>query len=45
LNMTDVIDECLSKNGNVSIFPLHEYWADVGTHQNLENARNKFENI
>ena len=43
LNMTDVIDECLSKNGNVSVFPLHEYWTDIGTHQDLENARNKFE--
>ena len=41
--MTDVIDECLNKNGNVSVFPLHEYWTDIGTHQDLENARNKFE--
>jgi dTDP-glucose pyrophosphorylase len=44
-NMTDVIDECLTKNGNVSVFPLHEYWSDIGTHQDLEHARNKFDSM
>ena len=42
LNMTDVIEQCLNDKGNVSVFPLYEYWTDIGTHQDLDCARNKF---
>jgi NDP-sugar pyrophosphorylase family protein len=41
-NMTDVIEQCLDDEGNVSVFPLHEYWTDIGTHKDLEDARNEF---
>ena len=40
--MTDVIEQCLNDKGNVSVFPLYEYWTDIGTHQDLDCARNKF---
>ena len=43
LNMTDVIDQCLTKGGAVSVFPIHEYWTDIGTHKDLESVRNKFD--
>lgn len=42
LNMTDVIEQCISDGGSVSVFPLHEYWSDIGTEADLENARNEF---
>ena len=40
--MTDVIDQCIVDGLNVSVFPLHEYWADIGTEQDLHAARFKF---
>lgn len=42
LNMTDVIEKCISLGGNVSVFPLHEYWSDIGTEKDLQTARLKF---
>lgn len=42
LNMTDLISLCLDKNIKVSLFPIHEYWADIGTYEDLEKARSRF---
>ena len=42
LNMTDVIDQCIGDGANVSVFPLHEYWSDIGTERDLHAARSKF---
>ncbi|MBN1379004.1 MAG: nucleotidyltransferase family protein [Gammaproteobacteria bacterium] len=41
-NMTDIIRDCFSKNKPVAVFPLHEYWSDVGTLDDLEKARALF---
>lgn len=38
-NMTDIIETCLANNNPVAIFPLHEYWSDIGTPDDLEKAR------
>ncbi len=38
-NMTDVVETCLRLNFPVSVFPLHEYWSDIGTPGDLEAAR------
>jgi dTDP-glucose pyrophosphorylase len=38
-NMTDVVETCLSQNLPVAVFPLHEYWSDIGTPDDLEKAR------
>jgi dTDP-glucose pyrophosphorylase len=41
-NMTDLINACLSQNRAVSVFPVHEYWSDIGTPADLDKARNLF---
>ncbi len=38
-NMTDLIDACLARNLPVVVFPVHEYWNDIGTPDDLEKAR------
>jgi len=38
-NMTDLIEQCLVDKENVSVFPVHEYWTDIGTLSDLEKAR------
>lgn len=39
LNMTEIIDACLARGMPVSVFPVHEYWSDIGTPDDLEKAR------
>jgi dTDP-glucose pyrophosphorylase len=41
-NMTDLIDTCLLRNLPVTVFPVHEYWNDIGTPDDLEKARVHF---
>jgi dTDP-glucose pyrophosphorylase len=41
-NMTDLIDSCLAKALPVAVFPVHEYWNDIGTPGDLEKARVHF---
>ena len=41
-NMTDLIDHCLMKSEVISVFPVHEYWSDIGTPSDLEEARKKY---
>ncbi len=38
-NMTDVVDICLDRGFPVAVFPVHEYWSDIGTPDDLEKAR------
>lgn len=38
-NMTDLVEICLSRNQPVAVFPLHEYWSDIGTPDDLAKAR------
>jgi dTDP-glucose pyrophosphorylase len=38
-NMTDLVDRCLLDNDIVSVFPVHEYWSDIGTLSDLDKAR------
>ncbi len=38
-NMTDLIDSFLGLKKKVSVFPLYEYWSDIGTLEDLEKAR------
>lgn len=39
LNMTEIIDACLARGMPVAVFPVHEYWSDIGTPDDLEKAR------
>jgi dTDP-glucose pyrophosphorylase len=41
-NMTDLIESCLSQGWTVAVFPVHEYWSDIGTPDDLEKARRLF---
>lgn len=41
-NMTDLVDACLAASHNVAVFPVHEFWSDIGTHADLEKARELF---
>lgn len=41
-NMTDLIEVCISAGRNVAVFPVHEYWSDIGTPADLEQARRIF---
>ncbi len=43
-NMTDLIETGLGKGRHVAVFPLHEYWSDIGTPADLEQARRMFAN-
>lgn len=41
-NMTDLVEICLSKKLPVAVFPVYEYWNDIGTPDDLEKARVHF---
>lgn len=43
LDMTDLIERCVASAHPVAVFPLHEYWSDIGTPDDLEKARSFFE--
>ncbi len=38
-DMTDLIDVLLQQKKNVVSFPLHEYWRDIGQHEDYANAQ------
>lgn len=38
-NMTDLIEHSISENSGVAVFPVHEYWSDIGTHAELDKTR------
>jgi len=41
-NMTDLIEACLRECRSVAVFPVHEYWSDIGTPADLDRARTLF---
>ncbi len=41
-NMTDLIDRFIASGKPVGVFPVHEYWSDIGTPADLEKARSLF---
>ena len=38
LNMTDLLDKLLSEGHKISIFPVHEYWIDIGQQESYNKA-------
>lgn len=38
-NMTDLIELSITQEPGVAVFPVHEYWSDIGTHAELDKAR------
>jgi len=41
-NMTDLVDRCLAAGRPVAVFPVHEFWSDIGTPADLAKARSQF---
>jgi dTDP-glucose pyrophosphorylase len=41
-DMTELITECLARRKAVAVFPVHEYWTDIGTPADLEKAQRLF---
>lgn len=41
-NMTDIITRAITAGKTVSVFPIHEYWTDIGNPNDLERARRQF---
>ena len=38
-DMTDLIHRLLDGGGTVVSFPIHEYWVDIGQHQDYRRAQ------
>lgn len=45
LDMPDLLERVGERFGKVSLFPLREYWLDVGSHGSLEKARLDFKQL
>jgi len=41
-DMTQLITDCLAGRKAVAVFPVHEYWTDIGTPADLEKAQRLF---
>ena len=44
LDMPTLVERVQKEMGQATLFPLREYWLDVGTHRSLEQANNDFNN-
>lgn len=44
-DMTDLFDLLLQKKDQVSIFPIREYWLDIGQRADLERANGEFREV
>ena len=42
IDMPDLLQKCQAKNMPVAVFPIHEFWTDIGTKADLVNARRVF---
>lgn len=38
-DMPDLVTRAINSKLKVSVFPVHEFWLDVGTHESLEQAK------
>tara|TARA_B100001989_G_C24550071_1_gene473807 strand:+ start:3649 stop:4695 length:1047 start_codon:yes stop_codon:yes gene_type:complete len=44
INMTDIIEEKININ-NISVYPIHEKWIDIGNIDDFKKASEKFEEL
>jgi len=42
IDMTDVMSNAIAVGQHVSVFPIHEYWADIGSHGDLKQVLDEF---
>ena len=45
LDMPDLINSCLLRNEKVSMFPIHEYWLDIGRMSDFKRAQSDIINF
>jgi dTDP-glucose pyrophosphorylase len=43
VDMPDVISRAIAAGSRVSVFPIHEYWTDIGSPSDLQNALAEFQ--
>ena len=44
IDMTDVVEHALSDGKRVGAFPVHEYWLDIGNHEQYARAQEDYPN-
>lgn len=44
-DMTTLFDDLLARGGHGIVFPVHEYWIDIGQFDDLERARTDFSGV
>lgn len=42
LDMPQLINRCLSQQASVQVFPVHEYWLDIGQYDDFERAQDDY---
>jgi dTDP-glucose pyrophosphorylase len=43
IDMTSLFERTVKENWTTAVFPLREYWLDIGRHSDLDTARSDFE--
>ena len=43
--MPELLKECMDDNETVSMYPLHEYWLDIGKMQDFERAQLEYHQV
>ena len=44
IDMPNLLEQLIKKGKSVSIFPIHEYWLDIGHMKEYESAHDSFSN-
>ena len=42
IDITDLFQEASKNNNNINVFPLHEYWIDIGLPDSFERAKQEY---
>ena len=45
MDMTDYFTHCIAQEKNMLMFPIHEYWLDIGRHDDLKKANQDILNM
>ena len=43
--MTDVFRQLMATNAETAVFPIREYWLDIGRYDDLERANREFNQV
>ena len=44
-NATDLMQKIINKGGSINYYPIHNYWLDIGKHDDFEKAQNDIINL